>query len=237
MKTLIIIPTYNEMDNITKLLPIIWSFVPDAHILIVDDNSPDGTGKYIDEIAKKDDRVRILHREKKLGLGSAYKLGFKYAIEKEYDYIFEMDADFSHNPEDLPRFIGKMKEYDLVIGSRYVNGVSVINWPLSRLILSSFANIYARKMTGVPVQDLTAGFKCYSRKVLETIPLDKISSEGYGFQIETAFWAYNKKFKVYELPIVFIDRTSGTSKMSRRIVWEAFWLVWKLRFASMVRQS
>lgn len=230
MKNLIIIPTYNEIENIEKLLHTVWSFIPDIHILIVDDNSPDGTGEYIKQLSNKDSRVHIIQRSTKLGLGTAYKEGFKYAIEKEYDYIFEMDADFSHNPSELPKFIDKMKDYDLVIGSRYVTGISVINWPLSRLILSSFANIYARKMTGVPVKDLTSGFKCYSRKVLETLPFDRIQSDGYGFQIETVFWAYRKRFKLYELPIVFVDRMQGTSKMSKHIVWEAFWIVLKLRF-------
>ncbi|MFA5032437.1 MAG: polyprenol monophosphomannose synthase [bacterium] len=229
MKNLIIIPTYNEIENIEKLLATIWSFVPDINLLIVDDNSPDGTGEYIKQLSNKDSRVHIIQRSGKMGLGSAYKEGFRYAIDKGYDYIFEMDADFSHSPAELPKFIEKMKEYDLVIGSRYATGISVINWPLSRLILSSFANIYARKMTGVPIKDLTAGFKCYSRKVLENLPLNRIKSDGYGFQIETVFWAYRKKFRLYELPIIFMDRAQGTSKMSKKIVWEAFWIVLKLR--------
>ncbi|MDD2889230.1 MAG: polyprenol monophosphomannose synthase [bacterium] len=233
MKNLIIIPTYNEIENIEKLLTAIWSFIPDIHLLIVDDNSPDGTGEYIKQLSNKDSRVHIIQRSGKMGLGSAYKEGFRYAIDKGYDYIFEMDADFSHSPAELPKFIEKMKEYDLVIGSRYATGISVINWPLSRLILSSFANIYARKMTGVPIKDLTAGFKCYSRKVLETLPLNRIKSDGYGFQIETVFWAYRRGFKLYELPIIFVDRMEGTSKMSKHIVWEAFWIVLKLRFLVM----
>jgi dolichol-phosphate mannosyltransferase len=229
MRNLVIIPTYNEIENIEKLVSAIWSFIPDIHLLIVDDNSPDGTGEYIKQLSNKDSRVHIIQRSSKMGLGSAYKEGFRYAIDKGYDYIFEMDADFSHSPAELPKFIEKMKEYDLVIGSRYATGISVINWPLSRLILSSLANIYARKMTGVPVKDLTAGFKCYSRKVLENLPLNKIKSDGYGFQIETVFWAHRKGFKVYELPIIFVDRMHGTSKMSKHIVWEAFWIVLKLR--------
>ncbi|MDD5528425.1 MAG: polyprenol monophosphomannose synthase [bacterium] len=229
MNNLVIIPTYNEIENIEKLLTTIWAFVPDIDLLIVDDNSPDGTGEYIKQLSNKDSRVHIIQRSGKMGLGSAYKEGFRYAIDKGYDYIFEMDADFSHSPGELPKFIEKMKEYDLVIGSRYARGISVINWPLSRLILSSFANIYARKMTGVPIKDLTAGFKCYSRKVLENLPFNRIKSDGYGFQIETVFWAYRRGFKLYELPIIFVDRMEGTSKMSKHIVWEAFWIVLKLR--------
>ncbi|HID93912.1 MAG TPA: polyprenol monophosphomannose synthase [bacterium (Candidatus Stahlbacteria)] len=229
MRTLVIIPTYNEIENIGTVLEEVLSLSPDIDILVIDDNSQDGTGKYVDEFSKKKRRVSIIHRERKLGLGTAYKLGFQYAIDKKYDYIFEMDADLSHNPKDIPRFLEKIKNCDLVIGSRYKNGVSVVNWPMSRLLLSYFANIYARIITGVPVRDLTAGFKCYKREVLEAMDLKKIESDGYGFQIETVFWAYKKGFTVEEIPIIFVDRTEGTSKMSKQIIWEALWIVWKLR--------
>ena len=229
MKTLIIIPTYNEIENIEKIIEAIFCAAPNVNILIVDDNSADGTGKYVEKLSKKNPKVHIIHREGKLGLGSAYRTGFKYSLEKGYDYTFEMDADFSHNPKDIPRFLEKIKTCDLVVGSRYLNQISVVNWPLARLILSYFANFYARIITGTPTRDLTSGFKCYSRKVLEGIPLNRICSDGYGFQIETVFWAYHKKFNVQEMLIVFTDRIKGISKMSKTIIWEAFWLVWKLR--------
>lgn len=229
MRTLVIIPTYNEIENIGTVLREVLSLSPDIDILVIDDNSQDGTGEYVDEFSKKEKRVSIIHRERKLGLGTAYKLGFQYAMDKKYDYIFEMDADLSHNPKDIPRFLEKIKGCDLVIGSRYKNGVSVVNWPMSRLLLSYFANIYARIITGVPIRDLTAGFKCYRREVLEAMDLKKIQSDGYGFQIETVFWAHKKGFNIEEIPIIFVDRVEGTSKMSKHIIWEAFWLVWKLR--------
>ena len=235
-KVLIIIPTYNELKNIGSMINVIFSCVPYANILIVDDNSEDGTGKYVDELSKTDMRVKIIHRDKKLGLGSAYKEGFRYAIKENYEYIFEMDADFSHNPKDILRFLEKIETNDLVIGSRYLNQISVVNWPLSRLLLSYFANIYARKITGIPVRDLTSGFKCYHLKVLKEIPLDRIKSDGYGFQIETVFWAYYNGFKISELSIVFTDRLEGKSKMSKEIVWEAFWLVWKLKLIKLLNK-
>jgi dolichol-phosphate mannosyltransferase len=229
MRTLVIIPTYNEIENIETVLNEVLSLRPDIDILIIDDNSIDGTGEYVDEFSKKEKRVSIIHRERKLGLGTAYILGFKYAIEKKYDYVFEMDADLSHNPKDVPRFLEKIKSCDLVIGSRYKNGISVVNWPMSRLLLSYFANVYARIITHVPIMDLTAGFKCYKREVLEAMDFEKIESDGYGFQIETVFWAYKNGFAVEEIPIIFVDRMEGTSKMSKQIIWEALWIVWKLR--------
>ena len=230
MKGVVVVPTYNERENIEELIEKTLNTSPDIDILIVDDNSPDGTGEIAEKIAKENPRVKVLHRPGKMGLGSAYVEGFKWALEKGYDFIMEMDADFSHNPEDIPRFIEKIKEYDLVIGSRYTDGVSVVNWPISRLLLSYFANIYARTVTGVPIMDLTGGFKCFRRKVLESINLDTIMSDGYAFQIEMNYRAYKKGFKITEIPIIFIERRAGSSKMSKKIVWEAFWLVWKLRF-------
>jgi len=230
MKGVVVVPTYNERENIEELIEKTLSTSPDIDILIVDDNSPDGTGEIAEKIAKENPRVKVLHRPGKMGLGSAYVEGFKWALKKGYDFIMEMDADFSHNPEDIPRFIEKIKEYDLVIGSRYTDGVSVVNWPISRLLLSYFANIYARTVTGVPIMDLTGGFKCFRREVLESINLDTIMSDGYAFQIEMNYRAYKKGFRITEIPIIFIERRAGSSKMSKKIVWEAFWLVWKLRF-------
>ncbi len=230
MKSLVIIPTYNEKENIREIINAVLKVVPETDILIVDDNSPDGTGKIVKELMEKDKRIHLIEREGKLGLGTAYVAGFKYAIEKGYDWVVQMDADFSHNPEDIPRFFKYIGEYDLIIGSRYVDGISVVNWPLSRLFLSYFANVYARLVTGVPVKDLTGGFKCIKSDVLKTIDLDSIKADGYGFQIEINFLAYINGFKIKEIPIIFIDRRAGYSKMSRKIVWEAFWLVLKLRW-------
>ena len=230
MKGVVVVPTYNERENIEELIEKTLSTSPDIDILIVDDNSPDGTGEIAEKIAKENPRVKVLHRPGKMGLGSAYVEGFKWALKENYDFVMEMDADFSHNPEDIPRFIEKIKEYDLVIGSRYTDGVSVVNWPISRLLLSYFANIYARTVTGVPIMDLTGGFKCFRREVLESINLDTIMSDGYAFQIEMNYRAYKKGFRITEIPIIFIERRAGSSKMSKKIVWEAFWLVWKLRF-------
>lgn len=233
-KALIIIPTYNESDNVKKIISrIIALNIPDLAILIVDDNSPDETGKIVAKISEKDSRVQLIQREAKLGLGTAYVEGFKYAIENRFDYIFEMDADFSHNPSDIPKFLEQVKECDLVIGSRYVVGVNVINWPLSRLLLSLGANWYTRMITGLHVHDCTSGFRCYRRSVLESIDLDEIHSDGYSFQIEMTFKAWKKNFRIVELPIVFTDRLKGNSKMTRKIMREAAWIVWKLRFLSL----
>lgn len=232
MRTLVIIPTYNEANNIREIIKAILSIDNNIDVLVVDDNSKDGTGDICENLSKENKKVNVIHRKRKLGLGSAYIMGFKWALEKKYDYIFEMDADFSHDPKDIPRFLKHIEKYDLVVGSRYKGGVSVVNWPIERLLLSYFANLFARIVTGVPVNDLTSGFKCYKRKVLESINFRNISSDGYGFQIETVFLAYEKRFKVYEIPIVFTDRVEGHSKMTKRIVWEAFWTVWRLRFRS-----
>lgn len=228
-KSLVIIPTYNEMENIPKLIPIVLSQHDSLEILIVDDNSPDGTANYIEELMHSNSRIHLIKRSGKLGLGTAYLEGFKYALKNNYDYIFEMDADFSHDPNEIKNFLEVIKENDLVLGSRYINGVRVLNWPMRRLLLSFFASVYTKVITGMPVRDATGGFKCFRRKVLESIDLDKVKSNGYSFQIEMTFKAYAKGFKIQEIPIVFVDRVKGTSKMSKKIVFEAVTMVWKLR--------
>ena len=215
MKALVIVPTYNEKENLQSIIPEILKQDPSLYILVVDDNSPDGTGKVADQIAGTNGRVFVLHRPGKMGLGQAYVAGFKYALERDFDLIFEMDADFSHDPKYLPEFLKAVVKADLVVGSRYLTGVNVVNWPMSRLLLSYFANFYARLVTGLPVRDTTSGFKCYRRAVLERMTLDKIGSEGYSFQIETSFRAWKQGFKISEVPIVFVDRKQGESKMSK----------------------
>jgi dolichol-phosphate mannosyltransferase len=232
MKTLIIIPTYNELDNLPKLLPEVLSKNAEINVLIVDDNSPDGTSAFVENEMKNNDRVHLIKRSSKQGLGTAYIAGFKYALQNNFELIFEMDADFSHDPKEIPRFLDEIKDSDLVIGSRYINGVNVINWPMRRLLLSSFANVYTRIITGMPVHDATGGYKCFRRKVLESINLDQVKSNGYAFQIEMNFKAWKKGFKVKEIPIIFVDRMKGQSKMSRKIVREAVTMVWKLRIKS-----
>lgn len=234
MKTLVIIPTYNESENIERIVPEILDKDQSIDVLIVDDSSPDGTGELADKMAEKNSKIFVIHREKKSGLGTAYKAGFRYAIENGYDYIFEMDADFSHDPKCIPSFLEAIKEADLVLGSRYISGVNVINWPMSRLLLSYYANVYTRWVTGLPVKDATGGFKCFRRKVLESVDLDKVKSEGYSFQIEVSLRAWKKGFKIKEIPIVFEDRREGRSKMSKKIVREAVWMVWKLRLLSIL---
>lgn len=228
-KSLVIIPTYNELENIPKLIPIVLAQDERIHLLIVDDNSPDGTAKFVEEEMKSNERIHLLKREKKLGLGTAYIAGFKYALENEYDFVFEMDADFSHDPKELRNFLIAIRENDLVLGSRYINGVRVLNWPMARLLLSFFASVYTRIITGMPIKDATGGFKCFRRNVLESIDLSKVKSNGYSFQIEMTFKAYVKGFKIKEIPIVFVDRVKGKSKMSKKIVREAVIMVWKLR--------
>jgi len=234
MKTLVIIPTYNEIENIEKITEAVLGEDPRMEILIVDDGSTDGTLEIAHRLVRESSRIHLLSRDRKMGLGNAYLSGFKYALKEGYEAVFEMDADFSHDPKDLKRFLEKIEGCDLVVGSRYLNGVSVVNWPMSRLLLSYFANVYARIITGVPIWDLTGGYKCYRRSVLESIDLDRIHSDGYGFQIEMDVKAYRKGFRVVELPIVFVERRAGTSKMSRHIVWEAFWLVWRLRLLNLL---
>jgi dolichol-phosphate mannosyltransferase len=232
-KSLVIVPTYNELENIPRIIPAVLSQDENIHILIVDDGSPDGTGKFVMEEMKKNDRIHLLEREKKMGLGTAYLAGFKYALQNNYDFIFEMDADFSHDPNELKNFLVAIKDNDLVLGSRYINGVRVLNWPMARLLLSFFASVYTRIITGMPVKDATGGFKCFRRKVLEAIDLDKVKSNGYSFQIEMTFKVYSKGFKIKEIPIVFSDRVKGHSKMSKKIVREAVTMVWKLRLQHM----
>ncbi|HRI45818.1 MAG TPA: polyprenol monophosphomannose synthase [Ignavibacteriaceae bacterium] len=232
-KSLIIIPTYNEMENIPKLIPYVFSLYENGvDILVVDDNSPDGTSDYVKSLMTNEPRLHLITREKKLGLGTAYCAGFKYAIQQKYDFIFEMDADFSHDPKEISNFLEAAKNSDLVLGSRYNSGVNVINWPMQRLLLSYFANKYTRIITGMPISDATGGFKCFRREVLEAIELDNIRSNGYSFQIEMTFKAWKKGFRITEIPIIFTDRQVGKSKMSQKIVREAALMVWKLRFRS-----
>jgi len=229
MKILVIIPTYKERENVPRIVPRILSQHEGVEILFIDDNSPDGTGALIDEISSKNPRVHVIHREGKLGLGTAYVRGFKWALERDYDKVFEMDADFSHNPDDIPRLIQASEEYDLVIGSRFVNGISVVNWPFRRLLLSLVAMLYVRVVTGLKLNDPTSGFKCYNRRVLEGMNIDGIKSNGYSFQIETNYKARLAGFTIKEIPIIFIEREGGVSKMNKKIVYEAIWVVYKLR--------
>jgi dolichol-phosphate mannosyltransferase len=233
-KSLVIIPTYNEMDNIKRLIPDILQRYGNIDVLVVDDNSPDGTGNYVASLGESNPRIKIIQREKKLGLGTAYITGFKYAIQNKYDFVFEMDADFSHDPGEIENFLSAIENNDLVLGSRYLTGVNVINWPMRRLILSYFANFYTRFITGLPIHDATGGFKCFRREVLEVINLDKIKSNGYAFQIEMTFKAWKKGFRIKEISIIFVDRVKGKSKMSKKIVREAVFMVWKLRLRSML---
>ena len=237
MRGLVIIPTYNERENIQRIVPMALSQDERLEVLVIDDGSPDGTGQLADELAASNPRVHVLHRAGKLGLGTAYLAGFRWGIERGYDWMFEMDADFSHDPAHLPAFIEALSQYDLVLGSRYLEGrVTVINWPMTRLILSYGANVYARMVTGLPVADATGGFKAFRRKVLESIDLTRVESEGYAFQIEMSFRAWKKGFHLAEIPIVFVDRTLGESKMSKKIIREAVWKVWKLRLLSVFRK-
>lgn len=235
-QTLTIIPTFNEADNIGRLIDHIVKLRDEIDILVIDDGSPDGTSDVVRQwMSIFPDRVFMIEREGKLGLGTAYVQGFKYALEKEYLYICEMDADFSHSPTDLPRLIQAVSsgETDIAVGSRYSKGISIVNWPLSRLILSYCANFYARKITGLPIKDTTAGFKCIHRNVLETLDLDRIRSNGYAFQIEIHFRAWKAGFRLQEVSIIFREREEGVSKMSRSIVHEAVWRVWSLKIKSM----
>lgn len=234
-RVLIVIPTYNEAGNVGKLLEKIFGFgSSQIEVLVVDDNSPDGTAEVVKQFAAQHSGVHLLERPGKFGLGTAYVQGFRFAMERGYDFIFEMDADLSHDPSMIPVFLETVRECDLVIGSRYLIGVNVVNWPLSRLLLSLGANWYTRLITGLPIKDCTSGYKCFRRTVLESIELDRIHSDGYSFQIEVNFKAWKKGFRIREIPIVFIDRMVGNSKMSRRVMWEAAWVVWKLKFLSLL---
>lgn len=231
---LVIVPTYNERENLARLVPAILDQDDRLEVLIIDDASPDGTGEEADRLAAGEARLHVLHRAGKLGLGTAYLEGFQWGLERHYDAFFEMDADFSHDPGHLPQFLEAIREFDLVLGSRYLHGrVTVVNWPITRLILSYGANVYARVVTGLPVTDATGGFKCFRRKVLEGIELSRVGSEGYSFQIEMSLRAWRKGFSIGEIPIVFADRDVGESKMSKRIIWEAVWRVWALRIADL----
>jgi dolichol-phosphate mannosyltransferase len=236
-RALVIIPTYNESENLPRIVPEVLAQDERLEVLVIDDNSPDGTGKLADEIAATDPRVHVVHREGKLGLGTAYLTGFRWALERDYEYVFEMDADHSHDPKHLTQFLDAAQDADLVLGSRYLEGrVTVVNWPMTRLLLSYSANIYAKVITGHRIYDATGGFKCFRRRVLEAIDLDAVHSNGYSFQIEMSFRAWRKGFRVVEIPIVFVDRIEGTSKMSGAIVREAIWMVWRLRFKALFRR-
>jgi dolichol-phosphate mannosyltransferase len=235
LRFLVIIPTYNERENVGEIVPLVLAQDDRFEILIVDDNSPDGTGEVADALASEHDRVHVLHNPTKGGLGPAYVAGFRWALERDYDLIFEMDADLSHDPADLPRFLAAIAGCDLVLGSRYVPGGGVRNWPLVRRLISRGGSLYARFVLGLPIQDLTGGFKCFRRHVLETIDLNLIGSGGYGFQIEMTYRTLRAGFRVREIPIVFTDRVLGRSKMSRQIVLEAMVMVWRLRFAHIDR--
>jgi len=231
-RAVVVIPTYNERINLSLIVPQILQQDARLDVLVVDDNSPDGTGQLADELAAADPRIHVLHRPGKAGLGKAYLAGFRWALERGYDLIFEMDADFSHDPKFLPDFLRAIEHADLVLGSRYASGVNVINWPIGRLLLSVGANEYARRITGLPLTDSTGWFKCFRRRVLEAIDFDQVRSNGYSFQIEMSFRAWKKGFRLLEIPIVFTDRVEGQSKMNKRIVREAIWMVWWLRLQS-----
>ncbi len=236
MKAIVVIPTYNERDNIVRLAELVLAQHPSIQILFVDDNSPDGTGALADDLASRNERIRVIHRPGKMGLGSAYCAGFKAALEMGADYLVEMDADFSHDPAILPVFLETIQRCDLVIGSRYLNGVSVVNWPIRRLMLSVFASLYTRVITGLEVKDCTSGFKCFRRSTIEAIDLDTVGSDGYSFQIEMNYRCMERGLKIVEVPIIFIDRHAGSSKMSKKIVREAILLVWKLKLGSLLRK-
>ncbi len=234
MKGLVIIPTYNERENIERIVSTVLDLDERLSVLVVDDNSPDGTGEILRGMGDRGGRLSLLERPGKMGLGSAYIAGFEHALaETDADCVFEMDADFSHDPRDLLRMLDEVEHCDLVLGSRYLEGVTVVNWPLRRLALSLGANIYTRLITGMPIHDATGGFKCFRRKVLEAIPLQKIQSDGYSFQIEMNYQAWKRGFHIHEIPIVFTDRRVGVSKMNRKIIWEAVWMVWRLRFSKL----
>jgi dolichol-phosphate mannosyltransferase len=234
MDKLVIVPTYNERENIETLLSVVFALPYELHVLVVDDGSPDGTGAFVQEWSTHMPRLHVIQRPGKMGLGSAYRDGFRYALEHGAQYIFEMDADFSHDPASIGEFLKHAETADVVLGSRYLHGVTVVNWPIQRLILSYLANRYTRFITGLPVNDATGGFKCFRRRALEAIRLDKVRSDGYAFQIEMSFKCWRKGFRLAEIPIMFVDRRAGVSKMSRKIVWEAVWMVWWLRLSDIL---
>ena len=236
-KTLIIVPTYNERENLPSLVKRVMAQPASVEMLVVDDNSPDGTGKLADEIAGKNPQVHVLHREEKNGLGRAYVAGFQWALARDYEFIFEMDGDFSHNPDDIPAFLQAAQEADLVLGSRYSKGIRVINWPLKRLMLSMGAGKYVRLVTGMPFSDPTGGYKCFRRRTLLSLDLEQVRSNGYSFQIEMTHKVWRQGMKIVEVPIIFTDRFQGNSKMSSRIVREAFLMVWRLLVQNKFRRS
>lgn len=235
-KTLVVVPTYNERENLPQLAQRLLTLPVPVDLLVVDDNSPDGTGEIADDLARKHPSIHVLHRAEKNGLGRAYIAGFKWALAHGYECIFEMDGDFSHNPDDVPTFLAAAKNADLVLGSRYVNGIRVINWPLRRLMLSVNAGKYVRVVTGMPFSDPTGGYKCFRRSALEALRLDEVQSNGYSFQIELTHRLWRQGMKIVEVPIIFTDRLKGESKIDRKIVREAFWMVWKLLFQNGLRR-
>jgi dolichol-phosphate mannosyltransferase len=235
-KVLVIVPTYNEIENVERMINTVLSLPEEPDILIVDDNSPDGTGSKVNDIKKSKEKVHLIQRSGKLGLGTAYIEGFKYALKNGYDFIIEMDCDFSHDPKDISRLLKEINGYDLVIGSRYIQGVNVVNWPLKRLILSMGASLYTRIITGMPLKDATSGFKCFRKEVIESIDLENIHSNGYSFQIEMHYKTWKKRFRIKEMPIIFTDRIDGHSKMGKAIVREAIFMVWKLRFPFLIKK-
>lgn len=226
----IVLPTYNEAENIGPMLDQLMALPFGLHVLVVDDRSPDGTAAIVRERMATEPRVHLHERAGKLGLGSAYREGFRVALDHGAEFVFEMDCDFSHDPAAIADFLREAETADLVLGSRYLHGVTVVNWPLSRLILSYSANVYSRVVTGLPVRDATGGFKCFRRRALEAVRLDRVKSDGYAFQIEVSFVVWKKGLRIKEIPILFVDRRAGVSKMNRRIIWEAAWMVWRLRF-------
>jgi len=236
-ETLVVIPTYNECENVRGIAAAVFAASDDVDILFVDDNSPDGTGKIIKEMGVDDERVHLLHRPAKSGLGRAYIAGFQWALKRGYEFIFEMDADFSHNPADIPRFLAAASDADLVLGSRYIGGIRIINWPLNRLILSKTAGYYVRIITGMPFSDPTGGYKCFRKDVLKSIDLEGIRSNGYSFQVEMTHNAWMKGYRIVDVPITFEERRSGQSKMSSDIIFEAFGMVWKLFFKCGLRRK
>ena len=236
-QTLIIVPTYNERENLPRIAQKLLSLPVAVDLLVVDDNSPDGTGKIADELAAKYPQIHVLHRAEKNGLGRAYIAGLKWALEKNYEFVFEMDCDFSHDPDDIPAFLEAAKDADLVLGSRYVGGIRVMNWPLGRLMLSRFAGKYVALVTGMPFSDPTGGYKCFRRRALQAVNLDGVHSNGYSFQIELTHKLWRQGFKIVEVPIIFTERTQGQSKMAGGIVNEAFWLVWRLWLQNGLRRS
>jgi len=236
VKSIVVMPTYNEADNIGRIVPEVLARDPELSVLVVDDSSPDGTGDVVKALPDFGGRVKILERPEKQGLGAAYIAGFQWVLANtDAEVIFEMDADFSHDPVALDEFLKEIEDHDVVLGSRYLRGITVVNWPLRRVILSVGANIYARLVTGMPIKDSTGGFKCFRRKVLEALPLDRIKSDGYSFQIEMNYHCWLRRYRIKEIPIMFVDRQVGVSKMSKRIIWEAMWMVWALRIRRIPR--